>query len=295
MAFLGYHWYDMAMDEKWLGKRLQKARLTAGLTQQALCHKADLSYSTLTKIERGAIKAPSIFTIQNIAVALGVGLDELMGTAGSLQAGGKKRSKSGITFVYFDVNGCLVRFFHQAFTRLSEETGAPADVVETVYWHYNDLVCRGEITMDEFNANLVRELKATAPIDWQSYYMEAIEPIEAMQELVRWAAQHYRVGLLTNIMPGFLDVMMQNGLLPAIEYDAIVDSSQVHAIKPEQEIYNIADQKAGCPASEILFVDDSRVNVMAAGKQGWHVLWFDSYRPAESVQRVKSALEPAIK
>src|SRR5690554_1245969 len=66
-SFLARLWYHMAMDEKGLGKRLQLARQSAGLTQQALCHKAELSYSTLTKIERGAIKAPSIFTIQNIA------------------------------------------------------------------------------------------------------------------------------------------------------------------------------------------------------------------------------------
>src|SRR5688572_13505471 len=101
----------MTMDEKGLGKRLQLARQNAGLTQQALCHRADLSYSTLTKIERGAIKAPSIFTIQNIAEALGVGLDELLGAPARPARSQKKRSRSGITFVYFDINGCLVRFF----------------------------------------------------------------------------------------------------------------------------------------------------------------------------------------
>jgi Predicted transcriptional regulators len=93
------------MDEKGLGKRLQMARQNAGLTQQALCHKADISYSTLTKIERGAIKAPSIFTIQNIAEALGISLDELMAGTGSSSKsrgnnnGGKKRSKMRIVCV----------------------------------------------------------------------------------------------------------------------------------------------------------------------------------------------------
>jgi transcriptional regulator with XRE-family HTH domain len=42
--------------EQALGKRLQDARRAAGLTQQELCQKADLSYSTLAKIERGAIR-----------------------------------------------------------------------------------------------------------------------------------------------------------------------------------------------------------------------------------------------
>ena len=61
-------------DEERLGKRLQTARQAAGMTQQVLCQRANLSYSTLTKIERGAIKSPSIFTIQSIANVLGVSL-----------------------------------------------------------------------------------------------------------------------------------------------------------------------------------------------------------------------------
>src|SRR5579883_3414383 len=105
------------VDERQLGHRVQRARQAAGLTQQALCQKAGLSYSTLAKIERGAIKTPSIFTIQNIATALDTSLDELVGTASPQKQ--RQRSRSGTQFVYFDINGCLVRFYHQAFTRIS--------------------------------------------------------------------------------------------------------------------------------------------------------------------------------
>src|SRR5580698_7200796 len=100
----------MAMDERGLGKRLQTARQTAGLTQQQLCQRANLSFSTLTKIERGAIKAPSIFTVQAIAGALGTRLDELVGASPALPRQLSK-TKSGVSFVYFDVNGCLIHFY----------------------------------------------------------------------------------------------------------------------------------------------------------------------------------------
>lgn len=283
-------WYYMAMDEKGLGKRLQAARLRAGMTQQMLCQKADLSYSTLTKIERGAIKSPSIFTIQNIATALGVSLDELLG--GKTPARAKRRSASGVSFVYFDINGCLVRFFHRAFTELSMLSGAPADVVETAFWHYNDRVCRGDMTMDQFNAALAKEL-GIDHVDWIDYYMEAIEPIPVMHEIATWAADHYRIGLLTNIMPGFIEVMRKKGLIPDLHYDVIVDSSEVGAIKPEAKIFETATKKANVPPAEILLVDDSRSNLMAAEKQGWHVLWFDDYRPDESADKVREALTPA--
>jgi FMN phosphatase YigB (HAD superfamily)/DNA-binding XRE family transcriptional regulator len=280
------------MNEEKLGRRLQAARLRAGLTQQALCQKANLSYSTLTKIERGAIKSPSIFTIQSIASALNVGLEELMGGSTNTTQPQKQRSKSGISFVYFDINGCLVRFFHRAFTRLGAHTGAPADVVETAFWHYNDQVCRGEIDMDTFNRKLSQAIGIREPVDWQAYYMETVDPIPAMHDLVRWASTQYHVGLLTNIMPGFIDAMIKKNLLPDVPYDAIIDSSVVKTIKPEIKMYEIATERANCPTSEILLIDDSRVNLMAAEKHGWHVLWFDDYRPEESVKRIRATLEP---
>lgn len=284
---------DQQSSEKVLGKHLQKARQTAGLTQQELCHKANLSYSTLAKIERGAIKAPSIFTIQSIAMALGITLDALMGSASTPASGskGKVRSQSGIRFVYFDINGCLVRFFHRAFARLAEDTGAPADSIETTFWHYNDVVCRGDMSLDEFNKVMAAKLGVPS-LDWSTYYLEAIDSIQEMHELVAWAAERYHVGLLSNIMPGLIDAMRAQGKLPDVEYAQIIDSSVVHAIKPDEEIYAIAQEHAGVPASEILLVDDSRTNLMAAEHLGWHVLWFDDYRPAESIKRIRQALEP---
>lgn len=281
------------MDERSLGHQLQAARKSAGLTQQQLCLHANLSFSTLTKIERGAIKSPSIFTIQAIASALGVSLDELVGnTAGGTALRDLKKTKSGVSFIYFDVNGCLVHFFQRAFAKLAEDTGAPSDAVETAFWHYNDDVCRGIISLSDFNTKLAERLGVPS-VDWQKYYLETVEPIMQMQELLEWASQHYKVGLLTNIMPGFLGAMRRNNQLPNLRYDTIIDSSEVAAIKPESKMYEIAQERAGVPAHEILLIDDSRVNLMAAERMDWHVLWFDDARPEESVERARAALEPA--
>jgi HAD superfamily hydrolase (TIGR01509 family) len=279
------------MDEKGLGKRLQQVRREKGLTQQELCQKANLSYSTLAKIERGAIKSPSIFTIQSIALVLGVTLDELIGGVTQAQPEMSRRSKSGVGFVYFDVNGCLVRGFQRAFTTLAQATGALPDVIETTFWHYNDEVCRGTISMSDFNAALSQRLDAQ--VDWQAAYLQAVEPIVEMQELLRWSAENYHVGLLSNTMPGLLPALRANGLLPDVRYDAVVDSSEIGAIKPGEKIYEIAQQRAGRDPHEILFIDDTRGNLRPAEQLGWHVLLFDGAMPAESSARLKSALEPA--
>ncbi len=258
-----------------------------------LCHKTNLSYSTLAKIERGAIKAPSVFTVMTIATALNTSLDELIGVDNSKPPSlPKKVSKSGVKFVFFDVNGCLVHFFQSAFSKLAAQSNEQLDVVESVYWHYNDAVCRGDITMEDFNKAFARELHLDS-IDWKEYYMKAVEPIPEMHDLVKWAGENYQIGLLTNIMPGFVDEMLIKKLIPDVPYDTIVDSSKVRAIKPEPEIFQIASERTGCKPEEILLIDDSRANLMAAGHFGWRVLWFDDYRPKEAVERVRTTLEPA--
>ncbi len=278
------------MDEVGLGKSLQEARKKAGLTQQELCHKASLSYSTLAKIERGAIKSPSIFTIQSIASALGVSLGELVGEE-PVPVGAKKCSKSGVRFVYFDINGVLVRFYNRAFGQLAAETGSSADQIETAFWHFNDTVCRGELPMEEFNKRFAERIGAKS-LDWRAYYLEAIDPISEMQELVGWASEHYHIGLLSNIMPGFIDDMFDQGVLPKVAYDSIIDSSKVGAIKPEPRIFEVAQEWAECDPAEILLIDDSRANLMAAERMGWKVIWFDDSRPDESTEHVRAALEP---
>lgn len=278
------------MNEKALGKRLQQARQKAGLTQQELCQKAGLSYSTLAKIERGAIKSPSVFSVAAIAAACHVPMEQLMGAELRPPAApAKKRSLTGVSFVYLDVNGVLIRFFHRAFSAIAEDAGIGADIVETLFWRHNDAVCRGELSAADFNAIFEKELGING-FDWEKYYMGNVEPMPHVQELVEWLAEHYRVGLLTNNFPGFTQKLLDKHLIPAIAYEVVVDSAAVKAIKPETRIYEIAQQKAGVPPQEILLIDDGRTNLMAADRAGWHVLWFDDFRPDESLNRARQAL-----
>lgn len=276
-----------------LGKAIQLARQSAELTQQDLCHRAELSYSTLAKIERGAIKTPSVFTVYRIAEVLGISMDDIMGAVVDntpSKKTPKQTSKNGITFVYFDINGCLVRFFHGAFTRIANDTGVSSDRIESAFWHYNDAVCRGDLSYEEFNQKLAHQLGLQS-INWNDYYLEAIEPIAEMHEVLTWVSKHYKLGLLSNIMSGQIDIMIKKGILPQLPYDTIIDSSEVKAIKPESEIYEIAEQRAGVPPTEILFVDDSRTNLMAAERRGWKVMWFDDFHSHDSSEKIRNALE----
>ena len=278
--------------EKLLGKRIQTFRRHAGLTQQSLCQKANISYSTLTKIERGAIKSPSIFTVEAIADAIGVSLDEVVGKQINITSPLRQlhKSKSGISFIYFDVNGCLVRFYQRAFTKIAEDYDLSNDIVETAFWHFNAAACKGILTLDEFNRKLAARL-SIPEIKWQDYYLDAAESVPHTNDLVNWVQKNYRLGLLTNIMPGLLSALRRNGRVPSVEYDSVVDSSEVGFIKPETKMFHIAESRANVKSNEILLIDDDRANLTAADKFGWHVLWFDYSHPEESVKHIKETLK----
>ena len=65
-------------NKETIGDKIKQLRNKQGLTQDELARKADLPYTTLTKIETNVITKPSIQTVMKIATGLGVSLDNLM-------------------------------------------------------------------------------------------------------------------------------------------------------------------------------------------------------------------------
>ncbi len=65
-------------QENKLCKKIKSLRLKLDLSQDEFARKADVPYTTLTKIETGVIKKPSVFVMAKIAKALNVTLDELI-------------------------------------------------------------------------------------------------------------------------------------------------------------------------------------------------------------------------
>jgi len=61
-----------------IGNKIKQLRNKQGLTQDELARKADLPYTTLTKIETNVITKPSIQTVVKIAKGLGIGVDDLI-------------------------------------------------------------------------------------------------------------------------------------------------------------------------------------------------------------------------
>jgi transcriptional regulator with XRE-family HTH domain len=63
---------------KTISENIKKLRTKLGLTQDDLAKKADIKYTTLMKVESGAVNKPSVQTMAKIAKALGVSIENLI-------------------------------------------------------------------------------------------------------------------------------------------------------------------------------------------------------------------------
>jgi len=64
--------------ESSIGENIKKRRTKLGLSQEDFAQKSGVKYTTLTKIESGVIKTPSVVIMAKIAKALDVNIEELI-------------------------------------------------------------------------------------------------------------------------------------------------------------------------------------------------------------------------
>jgi transcriptional regulator with XRE-family HTH domain len=63
---------------KTIGDKIKARRQKLQITQDAFARKADIPYTTLTKIESNVITKPSIQTVEKIAKGFGITIDDLI-------------------------------------------------------------------------------------------------------------------------------------------------------------------------------------------------------------------------
>ena len=61
-----------------IGENIKRRRTKLGLSQEDFAQKSGVKYTTLTKIESGVIKTPSVLMVEKIAKALDVSIEELL-------------------------------------------------------------------------------------------------------------------------------------------------------------------------------------------------------------------------
>lgn len=101
----------------------------------------------------------------------------------------------------------------------------------------------------------------------------------------RLAARGLKIGILTNMPPGFAPLFRERYADFVSLADAVVVSGDEHLVKPMPEIYRLLERRIALKPEELCFVDDLEKNCAAARQCGWSAVRF------EGVERTEAALD----
>jgi len=194
-----------------------------------------------------------------------------------------------VKFVYFDLGGVVIKDFTKTdkWSDLERELGIPENRSEEFikYW---DLI-EPDITLGKSLNPVLNEIKTKFNVSVTDNYsllidgfVNRLEKNVSIWPVIDEVARHTPIGLLTNMYPGMYQAISDHQLLPAVEWDQIIDSTIVKMKKPEPEIYQLSQERVSATGSEILFIDNTQKNLDTAKNFQWQTLFYDSGNLEES-------------
>jgi len=201
-----------------------------------------------------------------------------------------------IKFIYFDVGGVLLLDFSgtNKWEKMKKDLGVEGETAKKLdlFWKENEQrFCRGN-DLDEALPEFSQKLGIIFPNGYSMLqdFVKRLDLNPFIWPLAKAAKEKYKVGLLTNMYPNMLSLIQKKKLIPSLDWDEIADSSIIRSKKPDQKIYEVAEQKTGVKPQEILFVDNVLENVEAAKNRGWQTFLYDVGNPEKSSKELAKIL-----
>ncbi|MEI6326772.1 MAG: HAD-IA family hydrolase [Candidatus Roizmanbacteria bacterium] len=187
-----------------------------------------------------------------------------------------------IKFIYFDVGGVLLKDFSctNKWEELRRSIGIDAghdDAFSEFFAIYEKEICLGT-DIQSLVPLMEKEFGLNFP-DRYSFLDEFVDRFEKNDSIVPVFAsipKDIRIGQLTNMYPGMLDAINKKGLIPETKWTVVIDSSIEKVRKPQKEIFELAQKRAGVGPRQILFIENSKEHVLAAKEAGWNTFLYDS-------------------
>lgn len=197
-----------------------------------------------------------------------------------------------IKFIYFDVGGTLLDW-SKVFEGAAAKFNLDPEDIGTVFDENHDEITKGVMSAKDFWDRCIRkyDLKNASDYDFLDSWVSDYHPIKEMHELIIKIKSKYKIGLLSNIYKGMLPLLIEKGIIPDIEYDQIVFSCDVGMMKPNSDIYVLAQNKANVGSKDILLVDDREDYLEGAKKVGWNIFLFNNKQPTQSAEEFERYLD----
>jgi len=198
-------------------------------------------------------------------------------------------------FIYFDIGGVLIDF-SSGISDLARKLYVSEKKFKEIFLEFDDQMCRGELTPDELLRKYEERCGTKTGIkNFQKYWIGLFSSVSQTHQILeelydRDTRYEIRIGVFSNIYPDMFEELTQKRLIPKIKYDAKILSCECKLVKPQVEIYKLAEKVAGVSKQDIYFIDDSIRNIKTAKMLGWNAFHFSRESFEETISGLKSFL-----
>lgn len=193
--------------------------------------------------------------------------------------------------IWFDFGGVLSPPINELFNIYETRTGIPSSalkdvmikVAEDMDLEMLSPIENALISEADWGAALRKSLHTHYPeIDTSKARLEnfgeqwftGVSPNQDMvNEFIRLKNEGFQVGILTNNVVEW-EPYWKAMLKLTDTADFIIDSCKERRRKPEPEFFYLAEKQSGFAPSEMLLIDDLKVNCDAAASRGWGTVHF---------------------
>jgi len=182
--------------------------------------------------------------------------------------------------ILFDWGGVLTvgTFDGRVVRNVARRFGLSEDEVARAYFAEVRRLELGEWSLPRFWEYFAAALGVEAPYaEFEDLFVSSVVPREEMYRVLAAIPREITVGLLSNNYPVISDHLRASEGFD--RFDAVFFSNEEGVKKPDARAFEIALERMGLPAEEVLFVDDHPDNIAAAARLGLMTHHFSETAP----------------
>ncbi|MCA9382070.1 hypothetical protein KC660_01530 [Candidatus Dojkabacteria bacterium] len=183
--------------------------------------------------------------------------------------------EDNIKLVYFDLGGVLFDFY-PSIESLAILADADVNQVFNFWAKHDERMCKGLMPVEDFWFKFCDEFEFAyeGKFNFNDFWVKGFIENSEANSLFKKISKDYQVGILSNIYPGVFEYLKHRSLIPVIDNMTVVLSCEHGFVKPENELYEIAELIGGYAPNEIALIDDNDSNLTVASERGWSVYKF---------------------
>ena len=171
---------------------------------------------------------------------------------------------------------------------MSQELSIPREVLLQKFFENEEDLMLGRMTIKDFDIKPLKEGVSPKIKTWSKDYQRILPTYKLIKDL----SSKYSIGLLSDVYKDLIPMLIENDIIPRIDYSYIFLSCDIGIQKPNRGIYDHIMKTVEIKPEEIFFTDDRDQNLLVPSEMGWGTYHFNKKDPQQSVEDLRKLLLP---